>query len=217
MRESKSLIVVSVLALLLALGCAPREEEVEEEPLPVEEVEEPEEVSEPEGQSASATLRTADGTEVGTVTFTEGLVPGVSVSAHFHDVEGDGQHGFHVHQNGECTPPDFTSAGDHFNPENVAHGCPPTTPRHAGDFGNVEITGGTGASEQTTDLLTVAPGATSVVGKAVLLHAMADDCSTQPSGDAGGRWACGVVELDGEEAAGETATEPEAGDEDGGY
>ncbi|HLE82817.1 MAG TPA: superoxide dismutase family protein, partial [Thermoanaerobaculia bacterium] len=175
MRESKSLIVVSVVALLLALGCVPREEEVEEEPLPVEEVEEPEEVSEPEGQSASATLRTADGTEVGTVTFTEGFVPGVSVSAHFHDVEGDGQHGFHVHQNGECTPPDFTSAGDHFNPESVDHACPPTTPRHAGDFGNVEITGGTGASEQTTDLLTVAPGATSVVGKAVLLHAMADD------------------------------------------
>ena len=216
MRESKSLIVVSVVALLLALGCAPREEEVEEEPLPVEEVEEPEEVSEPEGQSASATLRTADGTEVGTVTFTEGFVPGVSVSAHFHDVEGDGQHGFHVHQNGECTPPDFTSAGDHFNPENVDHACPPTTPRHAGDLGNVEITGGTGASEQTTDLLTVAPGATSVVGKAVLLHAMADDCSTQPSGDSGGRWACGVVELDGEEAAGETAAEPEADDEDGG-
>lgn len=193
MRESKVLIAGSVFALLLALGCAPAgEEELEE--APIEEVEAPEEVFEPTPQTASATLTTADGAEVGTVTFTEG-VAGVTVSAHFHDVEGDGQHGFHLHQNGECTPPDFTSAGDHFNPEQVDHACPPTTPRHAGDFGNVEITGGSGMLDQTTDLVTVAPGATSVVGKAVLLHAMEDDCATQPTGDSGGRWACGVVEL----------------------
>ena len=123
MRESKVLIAGSVFALLLALGCAPAEEEEIEE-APIEEVEEPEEVSEPTAQTASATLTTADGAEVGTVTFTE-TAAGVQVSADFHDVEGDGQHGFHLHQNGECTPPDFTSAGDHFNPETVDHACPP--------------------------------------------------------------------------------------------
>lgn len=196
MKASKVLTVISVLALLVGFGCAPAEDEVEEEPMATEEVEEPEEVSEPEAQVASATLTTADGAEVGTVIFTESE-GGVDVRADFHDVEGDGQHGFHLHQNGECTPPDFTSAGDHFNPENADHACPPTTPRHAGDFGNVEITGGSGTFDQSTDLLTVGPGVSSVVGKAVLLHAMEDDCSTQPSGDSGGRWACGVVELGG--------------------
>lgn len=195
MRESKSLIAVSTLALLLALACAPGEEEASEEPIVTEEVAAPEEAFEPASQTAVATLATADGTEVGTVTFTE-TAAGVQVSADFHGVEGDGQHGFHLHQNGECTPPDFASAGDHFNPEGVDHACPPTSPRHAGDFGNVTISGGSGMVDLTTDLLTVASGARSVVGKAVLLHAMADNCSSQPSGDSGGRWACGVVELD---------------------
>jgi Cu-Zn family superoxide dismutase len=201
------------LVALAAFACTPPAEEAPEEVAAIEE-EMPIE-PEPAPLTATATLTTADGTEVGTATFTQENGQ-TTASFHLTGVAAPGTYGIHVHENGECTPPDFTSAGDHFNPENVAHGCPPTTPRHAGDFGNVEITGGTGTSEQTTDLLTVAPGATSVVGKAVLLHAMADDCSTQPSGDSGGRWACGVVELDAEEAAGETATEPAADDEGGG-
>lgn len=198
MRRPKSLIVPSLFALVLALGCAPAEEPAEEEALgEVEEVEEPAETTvETEATTATATLTTADGTEVGTVTFTETAV-GVQVSADFHDVAGDGNHGFHVHQNGECSPPDFTSAGDHFNPENVDHACPPTTPRHAGDFGNVSITGGTGLLDLTTDGITVAPGDTSVVGKAVILHGGEDDCTSQPSGNAGARYACGVVEIEG--------------------
>ncbi|HSL83083.1 MAG TPA: superoxide dismutase family protein [Thermoanaerobaculia bacterium] len=198
MRRPKSLIVLSLFALVLALGCAPAEEPAEEEALgEVEEVEAPAETTiQTEATTATAILATADGTEVGTVTFTE-TPAGVQVSADFHDVAEDGLHGFHVHEIGECSPPDFTSAGGHFNPENVDHACPPTTPRHAGDFGNVSITGGTGLLDLTTDLITVAPGPTSVVGKAVMLHAHQDDCTSQPTGDAGGRYACGVVEIEG--------------------
>lgn len=197
MRRPKSLIVLSLFALVLALGCAPAEEPAEEALDEVEEVEAPAEtIVETEATTATAALTTADGTEVGTVTFTE-TAAGVQVSADFHDVAADGHHGFHVHEIGECSPPDFTSAGGHFNPENVDHACPPTTPRHAGDFGNVSIAGGTGLLDLTTDLITVAPGPTSVVGKAVMLHAHEDDCTSQPTGDAGGRYACGVVEIEG--------------------
>jgi Cu-Zn family superoxide dismutase len=198
MRRPKSLIVLSVFALALTLACAPAEEPAEEEGMgEMEEVEEPVETTiETEASVATATLATADGTEVGTVTFTE-TAAGVQVSADFHDVAGDGNHGLHVHQNGECSPPDFTTAGDHFNPETVDHACPPTTPRHAGDFGNVLIAGGTGMLDLTTDGITVAPGDTSVVGKAVILHGGEDDCTSQPSGNAGARFACGVVEVEG--------------------
>lgn len=220
MRHAKSLIFLSVFALALVLACAPAEEPADEEPMgEMEEVEEPAEAVAFEAQLATATLATADGTEVGQVTFIE-TPAGVQVSADLHDVTGDGVHGFHVHETGECSPPDFTSAGGHFDPEGVDHACPPTTPRHAGDLGNVAITGGAGLLDLTTDLLTVAPGDTSVVGKAVILHEGEDDCSTQPTGDAGGRLACGVVEVEGGGmgAMGEDeAMNGETGDEEDGY
>lgn len=219
MRHSKSLILVSVFALILGLACAPAEEPADEEPMdeaPMEEVEEPAEATAVEARVATATLATADGTEVGSVTFTQ-TPAGVQVSADFHDVEGDAMHGFHVHETGECSPPDFTSAGGHFNPEGVDHACPPTTPRHAGDLGNVSISGGTGLLDLTTDLLTVGPGDTSVVGKAVILHAGEDDCTTQPTGAAGGRLACGVVEAEGAGMGGMAEDEPmNGGGEDNG-
>ena len=73
--------------------------------------------------------------------------------------------------------------------------------RHAGDLGNIEIAAdGTGSLTLSTDLLTVAPGPNSVVGKAVILHEKADDFKTQPTGDAGGRIACGVVQAPAEVA-----------------
>lgn len=203
MRQSKTLIALSVFALLFTFGCAPDEEPMEEEPMEdtaYEEVEEPAETTELGAGEATATLRTADGTEIGTVTFTEDAMGGtVQIQADLHDVQGDGPHGIHLHQNGECSAPDFQSAGDHFNPEGVDHACPPTTPRHAGDFGNVEISGGSGTLDESTDLLTVSAGPNSAVGRAVILHDGEDDCTTQPSGDAGNRYACGVVTLGGME------------------
>lgn len=203
MKQSKTLIALSLFALLFAFGCAPDEEPMEDEAMEeaaYEEVEEPAETTAVGVGQATATLRTADGTDVGTVTFTEDTMGGtVQIQADFHDVEGDGPHGFHLHETGECSAPDFTSAGGHFNPEGVDHACPPTTPRHAGDFGNVEVSGGAGSLDQSSDLVTVSAGNASVVGRAVILHGGEDDCTSQPSGDAGPRFACGVVTLEGME------------------
>lgn len=179
-------------AALAAAACAPAEEPAEDEPMIEEEVAAEPEVAMP--STAMATLHDADGNEVGTATFTQN---GAETTAAFdiHGVDAAGVHGIHVHETGVCTPPDFKSAGGHFNPAGVDHACPPTAPRHAGDFGNVEIgDDGSGHAEVTTDLVTVDAGPTSVVGRAVILHAGTDDCTTQPTGDAGARLACGVIE-----------------------
>ena len=183
------------LVALAAFACTPPAEEAPEEVAAIEE-EMPIE-PEPAPLTATATLTTADGTEVGTATFTQENGQ-TTASFHLTSVAAPGTHGIHVHENGECTPPDFTSAGGHFNPAGVDHACPPTTPRHAGDFGNLEIAeDGSGHLDITTDLITVEDGPNSVVGKAVILHGGQDDCTTQPTGDAGARLACGVIESGG--------------------
>ena len=105
-----------------------------------------------------------------------------------------GKHGIHLHEKGDCSEPDFSSAGAHFNPTNQPHACPPDKDRHAGDFGNIDVDAdGTGRFKLTTDLLTIDDGPSSVVGKAVILHDMADDCMTQPTGGSGTRLSCAVV------------------------
>lgn len=191
-RALHAAMTATVLFALAAFACAPpAEEPVEPGPAIEEEAAvEPE----PVPVTAHATLRTADGTEVGMVTFTQ---EGAETTASFHVTAGPpGTHAIHVHEFGECTPPDFSSAGGHFNPAGVDHACPPTAPRHAGDFGNLEVAeDGTGHLDVPSDLVTVESGPNTVVGKAVILHQHQDDCATQPTGDAGGRHACGVVEL----------------------
>jgi len=150
-------------------------------------------------ETATATLQgaPADTDFKGTVTFTP-QGNGVKVTAHLEGVDTDGLHGFHVHENGSCVHGEgekhFTSAGGHFNPDKAEHACPPTEPRHAGDLGNIQVTNGKGDLEFTTNLLSLT-GPNTVVGKAIILHAKADDCKTQPTGDSGDRLACGVVTM----------------------
>ncbi len=142
--------------------------------------------------SADATLQSRDPKVSGTVHFTqEGA--GVHVVA---DVAGakPGKHGIHLHENGVCTPPDYKSAGGHWNPGHAAHACSPTDPRHAGDMGNITV-GSDGSGHLDVVLTGVSfAGANSVVGKAVVLHAGEDDCKSQPAGNSGDRLACGVVQ-----------------------
>ena len=94
-----------------------------------------------------------------------------------------GSHGFHVHEVGDCSSPDFTSAGGHFNPTDMPHGAPSDMERHAGDLGNVEVAeDGTANHEASSSMLTVAAGPSSVVGRGVILHEDPDDMVTQPTG-----------------------------------
>ncbi len=213
MSHSRALILTSAVLLLAAAGCKPKPEPEPEATEPaVQEVEPPQEATAGDMMVATATLKTADGTELGTVTFTQ-HADGTEMVADLHGVQGAGEHGLHVHETGECSAPDFKSAGGHFNPEGTDHACPPTTPRHAGDFGNIEIgEDGSGHLDETSDLVTVTPGDTSVVGKAVILHAGQDDCTSQPSGDAGPRLACGVISLSDDQAMESATVEPGGGE-----
>ncbi len=113
------------------------------------------------------------------------------------EIEGaePGLHAIHLHEKGDCSAPDGTSAGGHWNPAHVDHGKWGTSPFHRGDIGVFEAgADGKGTLTLTTDLWTIggAPE-TDVVGKAVIIHAKTDDFTTQPTGNAGGRVGCGVV------------------------
>ena len=144
--------------------------------------------------TASATLAPSTGqTANGTVTFAEKKGGAVEVTVHLTGVP-PGLHGFHIHEKGDCAN-DGGAAGMHFNPNSAPHGAPSDVSHHAGDFGNVEADASGNVNETRTLYgITVAPGPTSVAGRAVILHANPDDLKTQPTGNAGGRIACGVVQ-----------------------
>jgi Cu-Zn family superoxide dismutase len=203
---------------LMAVGCGPKTPPAEETTeAPAVETETP--AMEP--AVAVATLTSREGDDVtGSATFTQDGDQ-VKVVVEVGGVDNPGMHGFHLHQTGDCSAPDFTSAGGHFNPADAPHGCPGDEVRHAGDFGNIVINAdGTGTLMLTTDLVTVTDGPDSVVGRAVILHEGEDDCVSQPTGDAGARLACGVVEMAGEQAMddqlGMTGDEGEGEAADGG-
>ena len=134
---------------------------------------------------------TAGSTVVGTVTFTA-AGDTVKVVA---DLTGltPGKHGFHIHEFGDCSDPKAASAGGHFNPSNHQHGAPDATERHAGDLGNIDADASGKAHLEANDKSMKLAGTDSIIGHAVIVHEKADDLKTQPTGDAGGRVACGVI------------------------
>lgn len=146
-------------------------------------------------QEAIAVLNPTEGNDVrGQVTFTA-TDGGVRIAANLEGLDA-GMHGFHVHEVGDCSAPDASSAGGHFNPQDAPHGAPDAdaSARHAGDLGNIEAgADGTARYERTDSVLSLG-GANSIIGKAVVVHAGQDDLTSQPTGDAGGRLACGVIE-----------------------
>jgi len=127
----------------------------------------------------------------GSVTF-EATDSGVMIRA---DITGltPGRHGFHIHEWGDCTAPDATSAGGHFNPEASPHGGPAGPDRHVGDLGNVTADDSGVARVERTDDHIALSGAHSIIGRAVVVHAGEDDLVSQPTGGAGPRVACGVI------------------------
>lgn len=141
---------------------------------------------------AIAVLHPTQGSNVGgTVTFTSSGDQ-VKVVA---DITGltPGKHGFHIHEFGDCSDPKAASAGGHFNPGKHQHGAPDAADRHAGDLGNIEADATGKAHLELTDKVMKLSGDDSIVGRAVIVHEKADDLKTQPTGDAGGRLACGVI------------------------
>ena len=105
----------------------------------------------------------------------------------------EGAHGFHVHEFGDCSAPDGASAGGHFNPTGEPHAGPHDASRHAGDMGNITAAADGTASVDYVDPRLAFDGPTSVLGRGVIVHANPDDFKTQPTGNAGGRLACGVI------------------------
>jgi len=145
--------------------------------------------------SATAEVNPTEGNEVsGTVIFT--VVEGkVRIHAEISGLT-PGKHGFHVHEVGDCSDPAGKSAGGHFNPEGMDHGGPHDAIRHVGDLGNLEADENGVAVMDTEDTLVALEGPNSVIGRSVIIHADADDLSSQPTGAAGARVACGEIEAD---------------------
>jgi Cu-Zn family superoxide dismutase len=149
----------------------------------------------PAGKAASATTQLAatQGNRVnGVVTFTQsgdkllvlaevsGLTPGL--------------HGFHIHEKGDCSAPDGTSAGGHFNPSGKAHGSPEQGDHHAGDMMQL-VADANGNARQGSYIggVTLDDGPNGIIGRSVIVHAAPDDYKTQPTGNSGARQACGVI------------------------
>ncbi len=142
------------------------------------------------GRTATAPLRTATGADVGTVTATE-MNGGIQIRI---DARGMpvGIHGAHVHTVGRCDAPDFTTAGGHWNPTSKQHGTSNPAGPHAGDAPNLTI-GADGTGSLTVELPSgTIDGMLDADGAAFVIHANADDYKTDPSGNSGGRIACGV-------------------------
>jgi Cu-Zn family superoxide dismutase len=142
---------------------------------------------------AHATLNPTQGSTVkGTVDF-KPAKGGVLVTAHIEGLA-PGTHGFHVHEKGDCSAADGSSAGGHFNPATKPHGAREAAERHEGDLGNVEANAKGIAEVKFVDAQLKLEGPEGILGRGVIVHEKADDFTTQPTGNAGGRKACGVVE-----------------------
>ena len=145
------------------------------------------------GPTAKVALRPASGSKVqGALTFTQ-VGERVRITG---EISGHqpGAKGFHIHEKGDCSSPDAMSAAGHFNPAKAKHGAPGMG--HAGDLGNLVFNDqGRAVVDVTVSGISVSRDAPNgIIGRAVIVHAATDDLKTDPTGNAGGRAACGVIQ-----------------------
>ena len=129
----------------------------------------------------------------GTVWFTQ-QDDGVKITAQIHGLKPGAQHAIHIHDYGDATSPDGKSAGDHYNPQKMAHGRPEDKHRHAGDFGNLPAADSNGSVrfERMDKVISLVGVKNPIVGRSVVVHA-GQDKFVQPTGDAGPRIGVGVI------------------------
>jgi Cu-Zn family superoxide dismutase len=146
-----------------------------------------------DGARAVARLEPTAGNRVtGTVTFVERMGK-VAVIAEVVGLAPNREHGFHVHEKGDCSSGDGMSAGGHFNPDGKPHG-PQGAPHHAGDMPSLKAdANGNATASFSLDDVSVVAGAKSLVGRGLIVHKDPDDYTTQPTGNAGARLACAVI------------------------
>jgi Cu-Zn family superoxide dismutase len=170
----KSLLAVGCGALLAA-GCAGMQDQKE--------------------AVAVAKLEPRSGSNVsGTVTFTQiGDVVRVTGEITGHT---KGPKGLHIHEKGDCSDDKGMSTGGHFNPGKQTHGGPYEPVKHAGDLGNIVFNDQGVAKINFTvgDVSVSKDTPNGIIGRAVIVHAATDDMQTDPTGNAGGRVACGVIQ-----------------------
>ena len=144
---------------------------------------------------ASASLQPTKGSTVqGRVSFVQ-IGDKVRITANVSGLKPNGEFGFHIHEAGDCSSGDGMSAKGHFNPYGKPHAGHAAAERHAGDLPSLKSDAGGNASLSTDlDVITVAPGPASVVGRGLIVHVQPDDFKTQPTGNAGARSACAVIQ-----------------------
>jgi Cu-Zn family superoxide dismutase len=124
---------------------------------------------------------------------------GVRVQGQLTGLAPGSAHGFHIHDKGDCSAPDGSSAGGHFNPQGMVHGNPNAMPHHAGDIPNQTAnSAGVAKVDVVVHGVSLGTGASDdVIGRSMVVHRDRDDYTTQPAGNSGARVACGVIEKAG--------------------
>jgi len=150
------------------------------------------------GPSKAAATQPANNNVTGKVLFTESDGR-VYIIADVSGLEPNSKHGFHIHEKGDLSAPDLSSAGAHFDPMAAKHHGEPNDMKHAtnhaGDLGNLNADSkGNAHLELTVTDLTIDGPTNAVLGRSVIVHAKVDDFQTQPTGNSGGRVAGGVIE-----------------------
>lgn len=146
--------------------------------------------------SATAELKPTQGSAVtGKVHFVQHTHGMVKITGQISGLKPNAEHGFHIHEKGDCSSPDASSAGGHFNPSNTEHGKHGSKAPHAGDLLSLRANAkGVATIQYETAQISLGNEAHNVADRALVVHADPDDFTTQPTGNAGARLACGVIQ-----------------------